>query len=138
MMYADYGYYVSEFGGNIVPESDWQMAATKASRFIDQLTGYRAAEMADSDAVKLATCAAAEVSYKYNQYDKKAMSTAGVSSESVGSYSVSYSGTTAETLEIRNTEMTNAAAPYLMTTGLLYKGVYCGYKCDSNHLPSVN
>lgn len=138
MMYAEYSYYVSEFGGNIVPETDWQMAATKASRFIDQLTGYRAATMADSDAVKLATCAAAEVSYKYNQYDKKSVSTAGVSSESVGSYSVSYANTTAETLEIRNAEMTNAAAPYLLTTGLLYKGVYCGYKCDCNNLPSIN
>lgn len=138
MMYAEYSYYVSEFGGNIVPETDWQMAATKASRFIDQLTGYRAAEMADSDAVKLATCAAAEVSYKYNQYDKKAVSTAGVSSESVGSYSVSYSGTTAETFEIRNAEMMDAASLYLLNSGILYRGVNYGYQCDSNHLPSIN
>lgn len=138
MMYAEYSYYLSEFGGNIVPETDWQMAATKASRFIDQLTGYRAAAMADSDAVKLATCAAAEVSYKYNQYDKKAVSTAGVSSESVGSYSVSYSGTTAETLEIRNAEMMDAASLYLLNSGILYRGVNYGYQCDSNHLPSIN
>lgn len=129
MMYAEYSYYLSEFGGSIVPESEWQMAATKASRFIDQLTGYRAAAMADHDGVKLATCAVAEIQYKYAQQDKRVASSAGVSSESVGNHSVSYTAVTEETLAVKNAEMQQAASLYLFPTGLLYKGVSYADQC---------
>ena len=122
MMYAEYSYYLSEFGGSIVPESDWQAMATKASRYIDQITLMRAAEMSDHDGVKLATCAVAEIQYKYAQQDKRTVSSAGVSSESVGNHSVSYTEVTEETLAVKNAEMQQAASLYLFPTGLLYKG----------------
>lgn len=138
MMYADYGYYVSEFGGSIVPESDWQARATKASRYIDQITLMRAAEMPDHDGVKLATCAVAEIQYKYAQQDKRTVSSAGVSSESVGNHSVSYTAVTEETLAVKNAEMQQAASLYLFPTGLLYKGVSYADQCRRDYLPSIN
>ena len=139
MMYAEYSYYLSEFGGSIVPESDWQAMATKASRYIDQITLMRAAEMSDHDGVKLATCAVAEIQYKYAQQDKRVASSAGVSSESVGNHSVSYTAVTEETLAVKNAEMQQAASLYLFPTGLLYKGVsYCADQCRRDHLPSIN
>ena len=139
MMYAEYSYYLSEFGGSIVPESDWQAMATRASRYIDQITLMRAAEMSNHDGVKLATCAVAEIQYKYAQQDKRVASSAGVSSESVGNHSVSYMAVTEETLAVKNAEMQQAASLYLFPTGLLYKGVsYCAdqFRCD--YLPSIN
>ena len=139
MMYAEYSYYLSEFGCSIVPESDWQAMATKASRYIDQITLMRAAEMSDHDGVKLATCAVAEIQYKYAQQDKRTVSSAGVSSESVGNHSVSYTEVTEETLAVKNAEMQQAASLYLFPTGLLYKGVsYCADQCRRDHLPSIN
>ena len=139
MMYAEYSYYLSEFGGSIVPESDWQAMATKASRYIDQITLMRAAEMSDHDGVKLATCAVAEIQYKYAQQDKRTVRSAGVSSESVGNHSVSYTEVTEETLAVKNAEMQQAASLYLFPTGLLYKGVsYCADQCRRDHLPSIN
>lgn len=139
MMYAEYSYYLSEFGGSIVPESDWQAMATKASRYIDQITLMRAAEIPDHDGVKLATCAVAEIQYKYAQQDKRAASSAGVSSESVGNHSVSYTAVTEETLAVKNAEMQQVASLYLFPTGLLYKGVsYCADQCRRDHLPSIN
>lgn len=139
MMYAEYSYYLSEFGGSIVPESDWQAMATKASRYIDQITLMRAAEMSDHDGVKLATCAVAEIQYKYAQQDKRTVSSAGVSSESVGNHSVSYTAVTEETLAVKNAEMQQVASLYLFPTGLLYKGVsYCADQCRRNYLSSIN
>lgn len=139
MMYAEYSYYLSEFGGSIVPESDWQAMATRASRYIDQITLMRAAEMPDHDGVKLATCAVAEIQYKYAQQDKRTVSSAGVSSESVGNHSVSYTAVTEETLAVKNAEMQQAASLYLFPTGLLYKGVsYCADQCRRDYLPSIN
>lgn len=139
MMYAEYSYYLSEYGGSIVPESDWQAMATKASRYIDQITLMRAAEMSDHDGVKLATCAVAEIQYKYAQQDKRTVSSAGVSSESVGNHSVSYTAVTEETLAVKNAEMQQAASLYLFPTGLLYKGVsYCADQCRRNYLSPIN
>lgn len=146
MNYATYDYYTKDFGGEIIPESSFTSACLRASRYIDALTAGKAKDYAEQEAVKNAVCAAAEVAYRYSVSDKQTLETGNKAGETIGSYSVTYRQSTSNAQSYSesksftdqlNNEMYAAAALYLFSTGLLYRGIDYDYECGCNDL-SIN
>ncbi len=122
--YVDFAYYSTTYGGKAIASTDFTALAKRASAAIDLLTMDRAAaymallapteeEAEIIDKIKMATCAVAE---EWQSYDK-----AGgvITSESVGSHSVSYADTEDKT---QNKKLSLAAYPFLAHTGLMFRG----------------
>lgn len=121
-MYADYTFYVDEYLGSMIHEADWNKYATRASDYIDYITGGKAAGYDDvNNNLAKACCAVAE---QIAVSDTISASVAGVASETVGSHSVSYRSQ-AEIKAGAQSAMLSAAQMYLFPTGLLYRGVPC-------------
>lgn len=114
--YADYAYYRDSFHGSAVNEADFPGLAVKASAYVRAITFGRAD--AKYEEVKDAICAAAEM---IQQLEKERSGIA-KSSESVGSWSVSYLNPNSLGLDER-TRMAQAVDLYLAGTGLTYAGV---------------
>lgn len=122
--YADFAFYTSEYLGTAILEADFPQLALRASAVIDQLTYNRAASETDEatvELIKMANCAVAEEMQKVNSEG----GADGISSESVGSHSVSYSENSSkrQTTEQR---YNNAAGLYLKSTGLMFAGFMDG------------
>ena len=132
MVYADYSYYVDNFFGEAVEETDFPKYAAKASAFLDYYTRGKAKANADLDAVKTACCALAEQYHIIELANKAAIKGMGSdsdkASETVGSYSVSYRGggeiatASMQAKQAANAELVKLAQFYLADTGLLYRG----------------
>lgn len=117
MVYADYSYYRTEYGGTRVSEEDFQRLSRRASRYLDAITFKRASEATDSaliDMISDACCALAEEYLRQEQGGE-------IASASNDGYSETYV-TTGRTAEQR---MYAIACELLGHTGLLYRGV-CG------------
>ena len=56
MIYSDYAYYTTDYGGTAVSEADFNRLAAKASAFIDKATVDRAKNHTDSDKLKCCCC----------------------------------------------------------------------------------
>lgn len=123
-MYATYSFYVDEYYGNVISSDDWNRYATRASDYIDYITGGKAKTYDDvNDAVKKACCAVAD-KMAVSDSISSSMSVAGLASETVGSHSVSYRSE-AEIQASATAAQLSAAQMYLFPTGLLYRGVPC-------------
>lgn len=128
MIYADYAYYIEQYGGDLLTdETTFNRAAVKASHYIDRITMNRAENYhilhPEDTALAKACCAGAEQYFMIANARAAAASEDGeIASESVGSHSVSYrSGIeTAAALEL---ELKKEVTSYLATTGLLYRGI---------------
>lgn len=137
-MQVMYVYYVDEFGGNIIPEEKFKKAEKQAKAYIRSITYIRGDIFAvESDMVKDAVCAVAEVYYKYNVQQQAG--SAPVKSENNDGYSVTYvteqtDGKTAE--EVVRRKAYNAVYPYLLPTGWLSRKVEArsDYECNDNYL----
>jgi len=120
--YVDYTFYTGTYGGSAVASSEFLPLAIKASAMMDMLSSNRIAAIItldDDDAtiekIKLATCAVIDEMYKVD-------SAGGIlSSESVGSHSVSYALPKNTSFSQR---FVGVAAPFLVGTGLLFRGFY--------------
>jgi hypothetical protein len=113
--YADYSYYQTMYFGTDVAESDFPALMGKASAFIDRETFGRISGEPE-DCVKQAACALVDCLHAWGGTD-------GVSSESVGEYSVSYNvGHGGHSASVRD-RMYKILRDYLGNTGLLYRGV---------------
>ena len=113
MIYADYDYYINDYSGRAIAETDFPRLSRQASAYLDGLTcGKIRGPWVDYSRVKDACCAVAEVMQKQEQGGE-------VASESNDGASVTYvtSGKTAQN------RMCDAAVMYLSSTGLLYAGV---------------
>lgn len=121
MAYADYRFYVDEYKGEAVSETAFPRLSEDASGLIDQMTYGRLKRGAEvTRDVKMAVCAVAEALQK-QQAEQTA---AGVESETVGSYSVSYEDASVAR-QRRQQEQIDAAGRYLLRTDpLRYAGVY--------------
>ncbi len=118
MTYADYSYYREQFHGSLIPETEFEYSAARASEYIDWQTFDRITdEYMENEAaalkIKSCCCALAESEYSFNQR-------ADISSEKNGSYSVTYS---AKSDGSHITEKSRIIAMYLGNTGLLYRGI---------------
>ena len=112
MNYADFVYYRSDFGGKTISsETDFDSVIGKASAYIDRITFGRAKEKSDSEDVKKAACAVAEVMYRNE-------SRYGISSENNDGYSVTYLNNS--TKELRDQKR---AAYLFLSDDLIYRGV---------------
>lgn len=107
-MYSDYDFYVNDFFGNAIAEEDFPRYASRATDYIRAATQGVSDKVTDKwpvHAVKKCTCAIAEVMLDEEIMIASAFSGGqAVSSESVGSWSKSYSapGLSAEQVEYLN------------------------------------
>lgn len=116
MSFATFTFYLDEFKGRIIPDPEnFASAAVEAEAYITLVTRGRATE--DVPAVRMATCAVAEVIYKQAHDDD-----AEVTSESVGNHSRSFSSKRKSAAE-REQEKRRKALLYLSRSGLLYRGM---------------
>lgn len=113
MVYADYSFYKNYFLGSAISESDFPRLALRASQFLDYYTLGKSINNPALENLKMACCAVAEA----YQVIEKTGEKSGIASESVGSYSVSYTTNSAA-----KSELANVARQYLAMTGLLYRG----------------
>lgn len=123
-MYASYDFYTNEFYGNVIGSTDWDKYASRASDYIDYITGGKAKTYDDVNGNLAKACCAVAEQIAVSDSISSSMSVAGLASETVGSHSVTYrSG--AEIQASMKAGMLNAAQMYLFPTGLLYRGVPC-------------
>ncbi|MFV0315182.1 MAG: hypothetical protein ACK5I7_08785 [Anaerotignum sp.] len=116
MAYATYKFYVESFGGDAIPEADFNRFSKRASEYIDMVTFGRAATYADEmDLLKKACCAVAEA-YKLNEEG------GGVVAESVGKITRNYAASVSNT-PTEQERLSIAVCCYLLPTGLLFLGV---------------
>lgn len=135
-VYADYGFYLTHFGGSLSAE-EFSACAYRASAYLDYYTQGKAKKNAGIPALKLACCALAEQYKVIASLQKEAMQAAtaasaseaaGIKSETVGAHTVSYQSTaeiaSGATEAKRSAEQALAgiAMQYLAHTGLIYRG----------------
>ena len=125
--YADYTFYVEDYGGDLIPDEKYKVAALNATQYIKYVTLGRS-EKYVGEKLKYATCAAAEAyALAYNLTGGK--NTAGqIKSENTDGYSVSYvtqakDGESQEELFKRKAYL--AIKHWLQGTGLLSRRVGC-------------
>ena len=118
MAYADYTFYTASYLGDAIAQANFARLALRASSVIDQVTYDRAAGIVTAgtdtttiNKIKMATCAVAETVQRLEA------SGGAVTSERIGSHSVSYAAAKSERAQI-----VEAAKPYLWNTGLMYQG----------------
>ena len=88
-MYADYAFYVETFSGELIQSLDWPAVSRRADAYLDRLTYNRLRnDDAVTDAVRMASCAIAEVTERHRKQQEASPS--GIKSESVGGQSVTY------------------------------------------------
>lgn len=94
MAYADYDFYLNVYHGNVIAPEDFPRLSERASDYVYRVTKGLAEKVSgrDMEAVQKAVCAVAEVLLDEEIMTASAFSgEATVSSESVGSWSRSYS-----------------------------------------------
>nr|DAH37250.1 MAG TPA: Head Tail Connector Protein [Caudoviricetes sp.] len=113
MQYVDFLYYKEVFKGTVIPsETVFNGLEIKAQAYVDKITfGRITDEIAGTEAVKNAICAACETQFQYSGHE-------GVASESNDGYSVSYSGD-----EKAAERAMYSAAKLFLPSELLYQGV---------------
>lgn len=88
-MYADYAFYAERYGGEMVSATDWPHVSRRSDAYLDRLTYNRLRRgSAVTDAVRMASCAIAEVIERHRKQQEASPS--GIKSESVGGQSVTY------------------------------------------------
>ena len=120
-MYADYGFYVTEYFGKHIPEDTFAAIERSASAYINYITHNRISNDLPEwvmEKVKMAVCAVADVCYKQTNDEDSPT----VSSEAVGNHSKSYAVIN-KGFDHRQHEKLVQAKTYLHGTGLLYGGL---------------
>jgi hypothetical protein len=127
-VYATYSQYITDYLGNLIASTDFARLALRASMAIDRLTFDRAAvivtagtDTATIALIMMATCAVAEEIQKY----ENAGSSDGIVSESIGNSSVTYTANAFNQKTISQ-KLSMAAAMYLASTGLMFRGFASG------------
>lgn len=109
MAYVDYTYYTGDYGGK-VSESDFFRLSLLATIYIDAITSNRIGSDV-TESVKMATCAVVDA--------LKGNETMEIASESSGKESRSY----VQSGKTQDQKLYDAAYPWLIGTGLLYRGL---------------
>ena len=112
MAYADYSFYQDR--GGQMSASDFGKYSVNASDYIDYITLDNAKTYIDSeDRLKKCCCALAD---EMKNNEKRV----GVNSESIGSYSVSYSDNSEENVRKKYAKI---CCMFIGSTGLMYRGL---------------
>lgn len=118
---VEYAYYAEKAGGRL-PEEEFSRLIGRACAYVQYMTLGKGC--GDTDGEKLAACAVTDV---YADAERKQESgSVGIKSENNDGYSVSYvteqkDGESWE--EALSRKAYQAARPYLLPTGLLYRGI---------------
>ena len=116
MAYATFHFYCDSYGGDAIPQAEFEKYGARATDYIDAVTHGRARGYADrEDELKRACCAVAEA-IKLNEEG------GGVVAESVGKLTRNYAAGVTNTPS-EEERLAIAVCRYLMHTGLLYLGV---------------
>lgn len=104
MAYADYDFYINKYYGDQIEADDFPKFAERASDYVYGYTQGLSDNVANTktrEQVQKATCAVAELLHDEYKISSKAFSSeAVISSESVGSHSVSYGSTSISQSEV--------------------------------------
>ena len=114
---VDYNYYTANYGGFLIPGEKFAYYEGKAAAYVDAVTFGRVDKTNIPTEVKDAVCDAAECCFR--AFESKAVSE-GISSEKVGDYQVSYTGSSAG--ENAAAVMHLAVKYRLGNSGLMYRG----------------
>lgn len=127
--YVGYDYHIDTFGGAAIPQADFERLAVRASREVDKITMYRIQNTDNPDGypvdnkVKNAVCAVAEVLFRRDAIIEGSGGGL-IKSETVGNRTVSLNVMDADKLDAYwRSEVWQAAREFLVTTGLLYRGI---------------
>lgn len=135
MAYADFSYYQESYiGTEITEESTFRQAAERASDYLDAVTFGRLENGFSPELeskVKRCCCALAEAYAAFGGIGRVEQNDAGdVKSESIGAYSVTYTGSSEQLSMLMNGDaagledyLRQICGQYLGRTGLLYRGV---------------
>ncbi len=123
MMYADFEYYSSAYGGTTVPEKSWKHFAVRAGAYIDSLVFGRIKSDTDiSESVRMATCACADVLFLWDGTQSFESRNAGIKGETSDGYHVDYADPDA-TFNMLSAKIYAAADMYLpISHPLRYRG----------------
>lgn len=94
MQYVDYDFYVNTYLGNTIDEKDFPRLSMRASAYIRGITRGLSEKVPDNDMdmVRMAVCALAEIIKDEERLSAQSFSgEKPVSSETVGSHTISYS-----------------------------------------------
>lgn len=122
MAYADLNFYESEYlcgREAVIATASFDFYAKQATQEIKKFAGWNIDEANIPEAVKLCCCELAEMIFNA---EKQQTQSAGKTSETVGSWSVSYEEQTA-TLQSCKDKTKEIVFKWLTGTGLLYAGV---------------
>lgn len=115
MIYADYNYYTTIYGGSAVSEAEFPHLAAKASAYIDKATFGRASQHADDERLKNCCCELCEI---YSRTDDSGGMLK--QSESVGNWSYSLNSAAADKTAA---DMAYSACSTWLPSEWLYRGV---------------
>lgn len=135
MVYADYEFYATVYGGTALGEENYRQFAQKASAYIDYITMNRARSVSGEKmcAVKNCMCAMAELEQDLSRIDGITYSgERPVSSETVGGWTRSYATKSLSQADVQRTETRRReiAFSYLAATGLLKARGYGACPCS--------
>ncbi len=114
MMYADYNYYTTNYGGSAVSEADFPRLAARASAHIDKLTFGRAADHADDERLKMCCCEICDTLQNISESGGAVKQ-----SETVGSWSCTYADTETQS----ETARVSSSCRLWLPDEWLYRGV---------------
>lgn len=115
MVYADYKYYKNEYHGNVVKtEDDFLRLAPRASAWLDRLTFGRSKDNFIEEPVKMACCSVCDELFRQEPTDGRE-----ITAEANDGVSIAY----ASGGKSANRKLYDATALYLMSTGMMYRGV---------------
>ena len=128
MNYINYNYYISGFGGSLVPESDFEYLSSAATTIIDLLVSTPITEVNDD----IRRAAAYQVEILFSQGGSDALSalasvTSGVD-EKLGDYSIGtpYVSNEKRCYSIGGIPVSGLTVFILKKLGLMSRCVYCG------------
>ncbi len=119
MSYADYDFYINNYGGNLIPSENFDFWARKSTQYIRTNTfGNIDETQSIIESVKMCCCEIADQLYSQDKRKNRQ----GITSEKVGEHSISYES--AEAINKAEKEiLKQILIVWLANTGLLYRGL---------------
>ena len=130
MIYCDYEFYTNEYllgREATITEEQFQYYGTMASAEVRNVISLEALDGEPTEEIKMATCEVAEMLCRMDgnsSSDSTVSIPYGVSSETVGEYSISYAGNTdTEKVKAKSESVKAITKKWLGPSGLLFRGV---------------
>lgn len=128
-IYADYSFYHNTYKGSLISESAFNLYAIKATKIIQDYTFGNVPDVIPEE-VKYCCCEIADALSEYQNSNAVKSIESGVSSESVGGWSVSYGSDNSAVATAFKRKISDIINVWLSDTGLTSSAVKrSGYRC---------